>query len=65
MGPNTYVAENYLVWHQWEGWHLVLWSLHVTEKGGTRGIRWELLGAEGAKGGLREGRAGRGITLEM
>jgi hypothetical protein len=58
MAPNTYVAENYLVWSQWEGWHLVLCRLDAPEKGDTRGIRGELLGVEGVKGGLREGRAG-------
>ena len=64
MAPNTYVAENYLVWSQWEGWHLVLWRFYAPEKVDTRGIRWEWLGGEGAKGGLRKGRAERGITLE-
>jgi hypothetical protein len=44
---------------------LVLWGLDAPEKGDARGIRWEWLGGEGAKKGLRKGRAGRGITLEM
>lgn len=60
MTKNTYVAENYLVWRQWEGWHLVLLRLDTPEKGHTRGIRLEWLGGEGEKLGLREGRAGGG-----
>ena len=28
----TYVAENCLIWYQWEGRHLVLWRLDAPEK---------------------------------
>jgi hypothetical protein len=27
MAPATYVADDCLIWHQWEGMHLVLWRL--------------------------------------
>ena len=62
MAPNTYVAENY---HKCKRWHLVMWRLEAPEKEDTRVIRWEWLDGEGAKGGLRDGRAGRVITLQM
>jgi hypothetical protein len=41
MAPNKYVAEYCLIWHQWEGSHLVLWRLDVPEKGDARRVRWE------------------------
>ena len=65
MAPQYLWSRELLIWRQWEGWHLVLWRLDAPEKGDARGIRWEWLGGEGAKKGLRKGRAGRGITLEM
>jgi hypothetical protein len=40
MAPTTYVAEDSLVWPQWEGMCLVLWRLDATEKGDARGVRW-------------------------
>ena len=44
---------------------MVIWRLDAPEKADTRVIRWEWLDGEGAKGGLRDGRAGRVITLQM
>jgi hypothetical protein len=38
--PTTYVAEDCLVWLQWEGMHLVLWNLYTLEKRDAR-MRWE------------------------
>jgi hypothetical protein len=35
----AYVAEDGLIWHQWEGRHLVLWRLNVLEKWDARGVR--------------------------
>ena len=29
MAPGTYVAEDCLIWNQWEGRSLVLWRLYV------------------------------------
>ena len=34
MDPTTYVAEDGLIWHQWEGRRLVLWKLDTPEKRG-------------------------------
>jgi hypothetical protein len=39
-GPNTYVAEECLVWPQWEGMFLVLWRLDALKKRDARGVRW-------------------------
>jgi hypothetical protein len=39
--PDTYVAEEYLIWHQWEGMYLVLWRLDAPEKGDARAVKWE------------------------
>lgn len=59
MTKNTYVAENYLVWHQWEGWHLVLLRLDTPEKGileGLDGSGWVGRGKSWASGmGEQEG----------
>ena len=42
MAPATYVAENWLIQHQWEGRCLVLWRLDAPMKGDARVMRWEL-----------------------
>jgi hypothetical protein len=41
MAPATYVAEDYLIWHHWEGRSLVLWRLDAPEKGDARGVKRE------------------------
>jgi hypothetical protein len=74
-GSTTYVAEDCLMWHQWEGTHLVLWRLDAPENRGAREMRWEwVCGWESilieAKGrgmgwGIVEGKPGRGITFEI
>lgn len=40
-GSNIYVAEDCLLWHEWEGRHWVLWRLNAPEKGESRGVRQE------------------------
>jgi hypothetical protein len=44
MGSATYVAEDCLIWHQWEGRLLVLKRLEASEKGDARGVRQEWVG---------------------
>ena len=39
MVPATYVAQDYLIWHQWEGMNLIVWRLDAPEKGDARGVR--------------------------
>jgi hypothetical protein len=41
VAPTTYVAEDFLVWPQWEKGCLVLCRLDAPKKGDTRGVRWE------------------------
>ena len=41
MALTIYVAEDSLIWHQWEGEVLVLWRLDAPEKGDARGVRQE------------------------
>jgi hypothetical protein len=43
MAPAAHVAEDGLIWPQWEGRHLVLWRLEAPEKGDARGVgqEWE------------------------
>ena len=41
MAPVTYVAEDGLVWHQWEGRPLLLWRLNAPAQGNARVVRWE------------------------
>jgi hypothetical protein len=41
MAPPTYVAEDYLICHQWEGRTLVLWRLVAPEKGVVGGVSRE------------------------
>jgi hypothetical protein len=38
MVPTIYVAEDCLVWPQWEGRSLALWKLKVPEKGDAKGV---------------------------
>ena len=65
MAINTYVEENYLVWCQCKGWYLVLWRLDAPEKGILEGLGGSGWVQRGQRGANREGRTGRGITLEM
>jgi hypothetical protein len=44
MASATYVAEDCLSWHQWEGKPLVLWRLDALEMGDARGVRQEWVG---------------------
>jgi hypothetical protein len=34
MAPAVHVVEDGLIWHQWEGRHLVLWRLDALAEGG-------------------------------
>jgi hypothetical protein len=52
MAPATYIADYCLIWHQWEGRHLVLRRLGAPEKGGAGGMRQEWVGGE--EGVLRD-----------
>jgi hypothetical protein len=49
MAPTTYVAENCLIWHPWEGMHLVLWRLDAPEKGDAKRVE---VGIGGYVGGI-------------
>jgi hypothetical protein len=44
MAPDTYVAEDGLIWHQEEGRCLVLWRFVATGKGDAGEVRQELVG---------------------
>jgi hypothetical protein len=44
MAIATYVAEDCLIWNQWEGRPLVLWKLDASAKGHARGMRQEWVG---------------------
>ena len=44
MASTTYVAEDCLIWPQWEGRYLVLWRPDAPEKGNARGVRWDWMG---------------------
>jgi hypothetical protein len=50
MAPTKYVAEDDLIWHQWEGKLLVLWRLDAPEKGDARGVRQEWIGENPLRG---------------
>jgi hypothetical protein len=39
MAPATYVVENCLILHQWEGRLLVLWRLNAPALGGVRWVK--------------------------
>jgi hypothetical protein len=43
IAPAAYVAEDYLIWHQWEEESLVLWK----PKPDARAVRWEWVGGWG------------------
>lgn len=45
--PYTYVPQDHLVWHLWEGMCSVLRRLDAPEKGGGRVVRWERVGVWG------------------
>jgi hypothetical protein len=45
--PDTYVAEDCLIWHQWEERHLVLWKLNAPVKEDARRVRQEWVGGWG------------------
>jgi hypothetical protein len=78
MVPAAYIAEDGLIWHQWEGKPLVLWSLTTQFRVG------ECQGSDGEVGGcgwwgalslkqgewrwdtrFAEGKVGKGITFKM
>jgi hypothetical protein len=61
MAPTTYVAEDCLIYHQWEGIHLVLWRLDAPEKGDDRG---DEVGVDGWESTHLEAK-GRGIGWEF
>jgi hypothetical protein len=44
VAPATYVAEDCLVWPQWEGMYLFLWRLDAPENVDASGVRWEWVG---------------------
>lgn len=44
MSPGKKVAENCLVWPQWDQLHLALWKFDTPENGDAREVRWEWLG---------------------
>ena len=46
MVPTTYVAEDCLIRHQWEGRSLVLWRLFAPAKEDARGVKQESMGGE-------------------
>ena len=60
MTPDTYVAQDSLVWPQWKGMCLVLWRLDAPGKGIAREVRqgwvsrWgsTLLEAKGRRNGV-------------
>jgi hypothetical protein len=41
MAPPAYVAEHYLIWHQWEERPLVLWRFDGTVYGNAMALRME------------------------
>jgi hypothetical protein len=75
MAPATYVAENCLIWHQWEVRHLVTWRLDAPEKGDARGVMQELVAGRGSTlleakrrengGEFLDKETEKGITFEM
>ena len=80
MAPATYIAEDCLIWYQWEGKCLVLWRLDALEKGDARGVKQEWVGEWGSTileakgigewglwggGQFMKGRPERRITFEM
>ena len=45
MAPAAYVAEDYLIFCQWDGRLLVLWRIDAPLKCDVRGVRQEWVGA--------------------
>ena len=45
MDPAAYVAEDYLIWYQWDGRLLVLWRIVAPLKGDARGVRQDWVDA--------------------
>ena len=39
VAPVAYVAEDCLIWHQWEGRRFVLWRLNALEKENASRVR--------------------------
>ena len=48
MNPATCIAEDCLIWHQWEKRYLVLWRLVVPAKEDARGVMQEWVGEWGS-----------------
>lgn len=48
MVPDTYVAEDGLIWYQWELEHLVLWRFVAPANGDASEVRWEWVGGCGS-----------------
>ena len=44
MAPAAYLAEDCLIWHQWEGRPLVLWKLDAPVYGNAKVVRQEWVG---------------------
>jgi hypothetical protein len=44
MAPAVYAAEDYLLWHHWQGIPLVLWRLDNPGEGNTRPLGQEWVG---------------------
>jgi hypothetical protein len=76
MAPDTYVQEDGLIWHQWEGKSLVLWRFDAPTWENARVVRqeWEWVeeqrrGRRGEKrdgmGACVEGKLGKGIPFKM
>jgi hypothetical protein len=51
MAPATYIAEDSLIWHKWEGRPLVLWRLDAPV---YRDARWVSTDIEAGGGGNLE-----------
>lgn len=41
MAPAAYVAEDCLIWNQWEERPLILWRLDVPAQADATAVRWE------------------------
>jgi hypothetical protein len=47
VAPARHLAEDSLIWPQWEGMFLVLWRIDAQEKRDARGVRCEWVGGWG------------------
>jgi hypothetical protein len=47
MAPDTNVAGDYLIWHQWQGSPLVLWRLNAPVSENARTVRQDWVGGWG------------------